>query len=177
MVWTVVSDGCKRENVHTGAWCAKRAAKSKHCLLKLSERSARHNIMTRNKQRRQPTRSLRQKRKQRGLGVLRTSSRLVRGPVPAPVEAASADLRRREGGRSHGHARAGPRRRRRRRLRGSGAVARRRPGRGLGPLSWRHASEARSCHDGPRRSASALMRVVPRPRGGHTSGEMMPRQP
>ena len=59
---------------------------------------------------------------------------------------------------------------------GAGAVARRRPGRGLGPLGRRHASEARSCHDGPRRPASALMRVVPRPRGEHTSREMMPRR-
>ena len=50
--------------------------------------------------------------------------------------------RRREGALHHGRSRSG--RRRRPRLRGVGAVARRRPRRGLGPVGRRHASEVRS---------------------------------
>ena len=80
--------------------------------------------------------------------------------------------RRREGGLHHGRSRSG-RRRRRRRLRGVGAVARRRPGRGLGPLGWCHASEARSTSSpstrstcGPRQAGTrrtSSPRTVPAP--------------
>ena len=63
--------------------------------------------------------------------------------------------RRREGALHHGRSRSGRRRRRRRRLRGVGAVVRRRPRRGLGPVGWCHASEARStCSSSTRSTCS-----------------------